>query len=51
MITVSQCLIVLLIIIAARVAIGLMYKCNMWRWIIAYWVVLTLKNLADFIRI
>ena len=50
MMTVSQGLIFLLIAIAATVAVGLMKKKNMWKWIIAYWVALTLKNLADFMK-
>ena len=30
--------------IAAGVAYGLYRRKNMWAWIVAYWVVLTLKN-------
>lgn len=48
MVTVSQILVLCLIGIAAWVAIGLMRKKNMWKWIILYWVVLTAKNLADY---
>lgn len=50
MMTVSQILVLGLIGIAAWVAIGLMRKKNMWRWIILYWVVLTLKNAADYLK-
>ena len=50
MMTVSQVLVLCLIGIAARVAVGLMRKKNMWRWIILYWVVLTLKNAADYLK-
>lgn len=45
---VSQMLVVILIVIAAIVAGGLMLSRNMWAWIIAYWIVLTIKNAADF---
>ena len=38
----SQILVFALMGIAAVVAAGLMRKKNMWKWIIAYWVVLTL---------
>lgn len=50
MMTVSQILVLCLIGIAALVAVGLMRKKNMWKWIILYWVVLTMKNLADFMK-
>ena len=50
MMTVSQILVLFLIGIAALVAVGLMRKKNMWRWIILYWVVLTAKNLADYLK-
>ena len=43
----SQILVLLLAAIAARVAYGLSNKQNMWRHIIAYWLVLTAKNLVD----
>ena len=48
---VSQILIIVLILIAATVAVGLMRKQNMWKWIIAYWIVLTLKNVSDFLKL
>lgn len=44
---VSQILVAILIVIAAIVAGGLMLSRNMWAWIIAYWIVLLLKNAAD----
>jgi len=43
----TQILVFALMIDAAWVAIGLARKKNMWRWIILYWVILTLKNLVD----
>lgn len=49
--TASQIFIFVLIIIAAIVAIGLIQKQNMWKWIIAYWVVLTVKNLCDLLKL
>lgn len=47
----SQFFMFLLMIIAGRVAVGLMERKNMWRWIIAYWVALTIKNMIDFLGI
>ena len=32
---------------AAIVAAGLLRKKNMWQWICAYWVILTLKNFVE----
>lgn len=49
--TASQIFIFVLILIAAIVACGLMRKKNMWKWIIAYWVVLTIKNLCDALKL
>ena len=43
---IDQLFVLALALIAARVAIGLANCKNMWRWIIAYWIVLTAKNLA-----
>ena len=48
---IAQILILLLMADAAWVAYGLARKRNMWRWIVTYWVILTLKNLADYIKI
>ena len=33
-----------LMVIAAVVLVGLARRRNMWRWIIAYWAVLTVRN-------
>ena len=44
-----SCLVIVLAAIAGVVLYGLIKKRNMWGWIIAYWAVLTLKNIADFI--
>ena len=44
-----SCLVIVLAAIAGVVLYGLIKKHNMWGWIIAYWAVLTLKNIADFI--
>lgn len=43
----THLLIILLAIIAAIVAYGLHKKQLMWRWIVAYWIVLTVKNVLD----
>lgn len=48
--TVSQILVLCLILIAGWVAVGLARKKVMWKWIVLYWVVLTLKNAADFLH-
>lgn len=50
MMTVSQVLVLCLIGIAAWVAVGLARKKVMWKWIILYWVVLTAKNAADYLK-
>ena len=44
-----SCLVIVLAAIAGIVLYGLAKKRNMWAWIIVYWAVLTLKNIADFI--
>ena len=44
-----SCLVIILAAIAGIVLYGLAKKRNMWAWIIVYWAVLTLKNIADFI--
>lgn len=46
----SQSFIVLLCVDAAWVAYGLIRRRNMWRYIVLYWVLLTLKNLCDLMR-
>ena len=38
---------VLLFIISAIVAVGLFYQMNMWKYIVLYWTVLTIKNGFD----
>lgn len=45
----SQSCIFGLMLIASVVAVGLMKRRNMWKWIIAYWVLLTIKNIIDFV--
>lgn len=45
----TQILIFALAFIAAYVAYGLYKKRVMWKWIVAYWLVLTIKNLVDFL--
>ena len=37
-------LVLALMMIAAVVLVGLVRRRNMWRWIIAYWAVLTVRN-------
>lgn len=44
---VSQLLVFLLMADACLVAVGLARKQNMWKWIVLYWVILTLKNACD----
>jgi hypothetical protein len=34
---------------AAHVANGLVHHRDMWKWIVLYWVILTIKNLVDFL--
>ncbi len=36
---------VILLLLAIIIALGLWRKENMWGWIVAYWVVVVLKNL------
>ena len=45
----SQFLVLLLMIDAAWVAYGLYMQRVMWKWICAYWIILTAKNLVDYI--
>lgn len=47
----SQIMVFLLMADALIVAIGLFRKRNMWKWIIAYWVLLTIKNFIDFLGV
>lgn len=44
---VSQFCVYLLCADAAWVAYGLYRKQNRWKWIVLYWVILTLKNYCD----
>ena len=46
---VSQIYVLILALIAARVAYGLSQKKVMWMWIVSYWITLTCKNIADLI--
>lgn len=48
---ISQLLIILLMADAAWVAYGLLRQQNRWKWICLYWIILTLKNLADFVHV
>ena len=47
--TISQTLVFALMIDAYIVFVGLLRKENMWRMIVVYWVLLTLKNAVDFV--
>ena len=46
---VGKVLILLLLFVSARVAIGLWKQKIMWKWIVLYWLILTIKNLAEVI--
>ena len=48
---ISQLLIILLMADAAWVAYGLLRKKNRWTWICLYWILLTLKNLMDLLKL
>lgn len=47
--TLDAALVLALMVIAAVVLIGLSRRRNMWRWIIAYWAVLTVRNAVTMI--
>ena len=47
----SQLCVILLIVIAAAVSVLQVMKANAWLVIISYWVVLTAKNLFDWLAI
>ena len=47
---IAQLLIFMLMADAAFVAYGLIHKRNMWKAIVLYWLILTAKNLVDFMR-
>lgn len=49
--TLSQICVFLLICIAAIVAVRIYIYGQAWNWIIGYWVVLTIKNVFDFIAV
>lgn len=49
MLTSSQICVFGLIIIAAVVSIKQIQKVNAWAWIVAYWILLTFKNIYDWI--
>lgn len=42
--------VIALMAIALVVFIGLLNQDNMWLYIVAYWLVLTIKNLADYLE-
>lgn len=44
---IDQLFILLLAVIAGHVAYGLYRKKSMWKWIVVYWSVLTVKNLVN----
>ena len=46
---ISAILVIVLAIIAATVATGLLAGYNMYAWIVSYWMVLTTKNIVDYI--
>ena len=46
---ISAILIIVLAIIAAVVATGLIMGYTMYAWIVGYWLVLTTKNVVDYI--
>jgi len=45
----SKLLVLLLIAISATVAVMLLRKKNAWALIVTYWIVLTIKNLIDYL--
>lgn len=47
----SQACVIALILIAAWVAYQIHAVGQAWVWIIAYWIVLTMKNLCDWLAI
>ena len=40
-------LVLALMVIAAIVLVGLYRRRNMWKWIVAYWAVLTIRNMVS----
>lgn len=45
---IDQIFIAMLAVIAAVVAVGLAAHGNMWAWILAYWITLTIKNIINY---
>ena len=45
---IQKTLIMILAVIAAVVATGLIAGYSMWAWIVAYWITLTAKNMIDY---
>ena len=45
---ISSFMIFALMFISMKVALGLSFREDMWKWITAYWVTLTIKNLIDY---
>lgn len=45
----SAALVLALAAIALTVCAGLAAGVSMWQWIVAYWAVLTAKNITDFV--
>ena len=45
----SDALVLALFAISLDVCAGLAAERNMWSWIVAYWAVLTVKNIVDWI--
>ena len=45
----SQALVCLLMLDAGWIAYGLSQRRDMWPWIVGYWIILTVKNLVDWI--
>lgn len=48
---ISAWLVILLAVIAAVVAVGLIAGYAMWPFIVGYWCVLTMKNVVDYIGV
>jgi len=44
---ITQTLMLILVILSATVATGLIAGFSMWPWIVAYWIILAMKNLLD----
>ena len=44
---ITQALMLILAILSAMVATGLIAGFSMWPWIVAYWITLTMKNALD----